>query len=238
MKKKGIITAIAGMALIAGCTKEAQPTPTQAVTFGIDRITSGLMDTKATTAELLEQAAPKRYPVLYVESTTDRSFGMEVTVGETVELPIASYRVTASYNPRGIGSAGGYTLTTEPPYHIDETVEVKAGQESVALTGVFDCWALVIDYATTAQYRMDGDFHASDFVKSSDGTKGVLFVDTRPAGMDWTLTVFPVDAVNYLETDYRVGNKPAGRWYCFGAEQKTVQEGSFRVSFAEWEEGE
>lgn len=34
--KKEIITAIAGMALIAGCTKEAQPTPTQAVTEPID----------------------------------------------------------------------------------------------------------------------------------------------------------------------------------------------------------
>lgn len=30
----------------------------------------------------------------------------------------------------------------------------------------------------------------------------------------------------------------AGRWYCFGAEQKTVQEGSFRVAFAQWQEGE
>lgn len=33
-------------------------------------------------------------------------------------------------------------------------------------------------------------------------------------------------------------NKTPGRWYCFGAEQKTVQEGSFRVAFTNWEEGE
>lgn len=181
MKKKGIITAIAGMALIAGCTKEAQPTPTQAVTFGIASITSGSMDTKATAADLLATVTPNTYPTLIVESTTDRNYWLEVAVGETVELPIASYRVTASY-------------------------------------------------------RMDGHFY--NFVNSSDGTKGVLFIATQTQGNPWDLIVYPQDAVNYLETDYRVGNKPAGRWYCFGAEQKTVQEGSFRVAFAQWQEGE
>jgi len=236
MKKKGIFYAILGLALIAGCTKETQPTPTQAVTFGIASITSGSMDTKATAAELLATVTPNTYPTLIVESTTDRNYWLEVAVGETVELPIASYRVTATYTPSRIGLAGGHEITELPPYHIDETIEVKAGQESVELTGVFDCWALILDYETTASYRMDGHFY--NFVNSADGTKGVLFLATQTQGNPWDLIVYPQDAVNYLETTYRLGNKTAGRWYCFGAEQKTVQEGSFRVAFTNWEEGE
>lgn len=234
MNKKVIICEMLGLALIAGCAKEAQPT--QAVTFGIETITSGSMDTKATAAELLAQTTPNTYPTLCIESTTDRSFWMEVAVGETIELPIASYRVTANYTPARIGLAGGHEVTELPSYHIDQTIEVKAGQESVGLTGVFDCWALILDYETTSRYRMDGQFY--NFVNSSDATKGVLFLSTMTQGNEWDLIVYPKDAVNYLETTYKVSNKTAGRWYCYGAEQKTTQEGSFRVSFTNWEAGE
>lgn len=233
MKKTLFI--IVALATIA-CSKIEQPTAMQTVTFKVGDITSGLMDTKATVTEFLRGVQPIGTPTLCVESTTNRSFSIEINAGESIELPIGTYNVTARYRKSIIGNVGGYYVSEEPMYSVNETVEVKAGVKTYFLTGIYECWALIINYTDTDHYMMDGN--TFNMVKGDENRKGVLFVSTTEPGINWSLIAYPKDAVNYQTATFTVGENQAGMWYCYSPTQKEKQMGVFGVNLPDWIEAQ
>lgn len=230
--KKTII--IAAVIIAAGCSKVEQETIMQTVTFQVGNILSGSMETKATFTQMLRDVQPLSQPTLTLTSTSNAAYCVEVRAGESISVPVGSYDVTATYRESIIGSVGGYPVSEEPMYCINETITVKSGCPIVYLTGIYECWALVINLLDTSHYLMDGSRY--DMVGDGIGEKGVLFVSTVEEGIPWKLVVYPKDNVTYDPKTFTIAENQPGYWYCYSAGLKETQAGVFCVNLPDWME--
>lgn len=233
--RRSLLFFISFCVLVSGCSRVERDTLTQTVIFNLGGIERGDM-TRATVPEFLGSLKNVSYPTLTVESVSDPTFYTYAEVGEAITLPIGQYQVTASYEISNIGVVGGHTVVERPIYKIDETVSVVAGQSTISLTGIYQCWALVINYNTTSQYRTDGKLF--NFVKSSDNEWGVLFISTTAKGNPWTLIAYPQDDVAYEEATYSISDNLAGYWYIYNPTEKTEETGAFSITLPEWIEAQ
>lgn len=231
--RKAIFAIVALVATFA-CSKVEKETPMTTVTFKVGHITSGIMETKATFTQMLRDIQPLSQPTLTLTSTTNTAYEVTVTAGQSITLPVGSYDVTAQYRESIIGSVGGYPVSEEPMYCINETVTVKSGTTIVYLTGIYECWALGINYLDTSYYLMDGQRY--NMVNDDIGEKGVLFISTIESGIPWNLIVYPKDNTLYEPKTFQIADNTAGCWYCYSAGLKETQAGVFVVNLPDWQE--
>lgn len=217
--------------VLAGCSRTESPASARVI-FAIGDITSGYMGTKATVTEFLRGIQLHYTPELTITSKANQAFSIEVNAGESVEIPVGDYHVTATYRKSVIGSVGGYSVAEEPMFVVDEDVTVRPGQVTYFLTGVYTCWALVINYVDTDHYMMDGN--TFNMVKGDENRKGVLFISTTEPGMSWSLIAYPKDAVNYEAKTYTIGENEAGYWYCYSPAEVESLFGIFNVNLPDW----
>lgn len=217
---------------LAGCSRIESPA-TVKVVFAVGGVSSGQMDTKATFTQFLRTIQPLSQPTLLIESQADRSFYVEVAAGEQVELPVGNYDITATYKKSVIGSVGGRAVSEEPIYDINESVTVRADKTIYYLTGIYQCWALGINYMDTQKYLMDGSEY--NFVNDDIGEKGVLFISTVETGIPWQLISYPKDNANYEARTYTIGDNDAGYWYCYSPVQRETASGVFVVNLPDFE---
>lgn len=233
---KGVLACLGLVGLVAaGCSRvERDEVVMQKVAFGVGGVRSGRMETKAGDVKTaLGMSEPSGKLKMRLESVDDPSFAIDIEEGEYLLLPVGPYRLSGSYEAQVVGELGGHAQACEPMYSVDEVVDVVKGQEYVVLQGRYECFALVVDYAESERYEVDGE--VVEMVPS--GNYGVTYVSTREEGESWELSVVPKDRVNYGVTAFQMGIQQSGRWYVYSAVKKESQDGYFWIGLPEWQEG-
>lgn len=221
-----LVMAAAVLVGLAACTGKDGAKEKVSVRFETG-IESGRLGTKGVADVLAETAPSGSVELRLVGEGAD----MTVRTGESVELVTGRYRVTGRYETAGFSVFVGFGHG-EPVYVVDSEVEVRSDRDSYVVPVEYACWALVLDSEDTAEYRGDGVS-----IGGFEGSGRYQVVYVTEGAPSWTLTVVPVDAALYAETEFEMGGQEDGKWYCYHAGHG-VTSGAMGVELPEWEEGE
>lgn len=218
--------ALAGLAA-AGCSVEEREKEVQVVTLGL----SGPIGTRGWTVgeTFAETAGPTGPVVLRLEGDGGV---LEVTAGESVEIPVGSYRVTGLYEPESVSYSGDCRLSAEPRLEVDCELEVRKGTEYYDLPCSYGCWALLQEEEYVSGYKVVGKY----LDLYGTGVYKVAYV--WPGESFWQMTVVPSNGDVYDETEVTVEQSMMenGRWYSFRP-GRFMQSGGLWFDFPEWLEG-
>ena len=237
-------------ALFVGCRKDST-IGYREVIINIGGVQSGYMTkTDATNVlALLNSTAPTGVPTLSLQSTTNNKRSYEVTPGTPINLPYDTYTVTGRYVPAKKGDTIRGAVYGEPRYSISSTIEVVPDKGEYEVSAIYECFALVIDWATTKKYTHIGkDMNVTDFTLfTGSGDLGVAYIFVSSEWGDYAnkITAYPTDEAEHEATEYRlVTNRnydgyfvEYGKWYCFAPAAVETESGSLSVKLPEWEAG-
>lgn len=249
MKKLVLISFIL-LGFFCGCSKE-RVSGSREVVINIGGVSSGSM-TKTDTdnvAALLRATAPTSVPTLSLKSTTNTARSYEVTPGKAINLPYDTYTVTGRHVPAKKGDTFRGVVYNEPRYSVSATIEVVPDKGEYEVSAMYECFAVVIDWATTKKYTLVGkDTNVADFtlfVGSGDLGVAYIFVNSEWGEIANRVTAYPTDEAEHEATEYRlVTNRnyegyfmEYGKWYCFAPAAVETESGSLSVKLPEWEAG-
>ena len=237
-------------ALFAGCRKDST-IGYREVVINIGGVQSGYMTkTDATNVlALLNSTAPTGAPTLSLQSTTNNKRSYEVIPGTPINLPYDTYTVSGRYVPAKKGDTFRGAVYGEPRYSVSSTIEVVPDKGEYEVSAIYECFALVIDWATTKKYTHVGkDMNVADFTLfTGSGDLGVAYIFVSSEWGDYAnkITAYPTDEAEHEATEYRlVTNRnydgyfvEYGKWYCFAPAAVATESGSLSVKLPEWDSG-
>lgn len=250
MIKRIFISLVAVMLVITGCKKDST-VGSREIVITIGGVQSGYM-TKTDAANvlaLLNSTAPTGVPTLSLQSTTNNKRSYEVTPGTPINLPYDTYTVTGRYVPAKKGDTIRGAVYGEPRYSVSSTIEVVPDKGEYEVSATYECFALVIDWATTKKYTHVGkDMNVADFTLfTGSGDLGVAYIFVSSEWGDYAnkITAFPTDEAEHEATEYRlVTNRnydgyfvEYGKWYCFAPAAVATESGSLSIKLPEWSAG-
>lgn len=249
-KKAFIVFGIFSILFLVGCKKEPIPRSGNVI-INIGGVESGnITKTDAdNVSAILRTTAPSSVPVLTLQSTTNDKRSYEVTPGVPVSLPYDTYSVSGRYTPTKVGETFRGAVYHEPRYNVSATIEVIPDKEEYEVPATYECFALIIDWATTRRYTHVGkDTNVADFTLfSGSGDLGVayIFVSSEWNEMANRITAYPTDEAEHEPTEYRlVTNRnydgyyiEYGKWYCFAPAAVETESGTLGIKLPEWTSG-
>lgn len=238
------------LATLLGCSKD-RSIGYREVTITIGNVLSGdITKTDAdNVAAILRTTAPSGVPTLTLQSTTNTKRSYEVTPGIPVNLPYDVYNVSGRYVPSKVGDTFRGSVYHEPRYNVSSTIEIIPDKDEYEVPATYECFALVIDWATTVKYTHVGkDTNVADFTYfAGSGDLGVayIFVSSEWNEMANRITAYPVDEAEHEPTEYRlVTNRnyngyyvENGKWYAFAPAAVETESGVLGVKLPEWVAG-
>ena len=245
MKKICLLLAV--MLSVFSCQKAS--TLSREVRFSLPFLSGDL--TKADLAEIetaLSAANPTTAPYNTIQSTSVEARHYTCRVGQSVTLPLDTYSVTGTYAPEvGLQKFRGLTIANEPTYVISETIVVTEDSDVFTLGAEYKCFALVLDKSVSKSYSLVNTGGALSPVSAyvTTGDVSVCFGVASSATGSYSLTVAPVDNVNYEPTTIGLGFGGGsgavaleyGKWYSFSADAAITSSGNMGVNFPTWVNG-
>lgn len=240
----GIIT----LALAAAaCTKEqAQRTqPASAtLTLSLPAIEHGTF-TKAAADDLpalINATLPTALQCYLTNTGTAQTY--KVQTGESITLPLGSYRVTASHTPTG-DDVGNWEFTTSPRITIGETFEVQAGTTSYTLTPSFGSTAIAVRTDEVAALAWKNGSSSTGITRTTEAGGYLLTFVRWKTSADLTLAITPQDALNYTPSEFTFSTAsptPSGKyagtggvWYLLHPAAVPTEQGAFSLGWPAWE---
>lgn len=250
-----LIAATVALGLIAGGCGEANPDQPQGgeVLITIGGVASGDLATKTdgdAVATIIKTTAPTGTPTLSLQSTTNAARSYTVTPGVPVNLPYDTYTVTGRYVPSKRGDTMRGAVYAEPRYKVAATIEVVPDKGEYSVPAEYECFALVIDYATTKRYtHLTSNMDTVDFTLfATSGDMGIayIFVSSEWGQYRNRITAYPTDEAEHEATEYAlVTNRnydgyyvQNGKWYCFSPAAVETESGALGIELPEWEAGQ
>ena len=242
--KKGAI--IAATVAAVACAETPQPSE-QTIILAIGGVQSGQITKGAT--DILSATAPSSTPTLTLVSE-DGEHTYTATPGVPLSVRLGRYTITGNYIPETLKSIPPFGFAyAEPRYKVASTIEVVEGQEGYEVSGEYDCFALLIDYATTEKYRAtnaSGNWEDVGCL-TRIGEHGVAYIWTPGASAKGAckISAVPTDTETYEETAFDVAWKKGaeglqlenGKWYLFSAGAAPRESGNIGIDLPGWEAG-
>lgn len=250
--KRILIRTIAVLAVALGicasCGKVDQPAGCGTVTINIGGVLTGeITKTDAdAVAAVLRSTAPSGVASLTLQSTTNSKRSYQVTPGVPINLPYDIYTVTGRYTPAKVGDTFRGVVYHEPRYNVSATIEVIPDKDEYEVPATYECFALIIDWATTLRYTHVGkDTNVADFTFfAGSGDLGVayIFISSEWGEMANKITAYPVDEAEHEATEYRlVSNRnyaghyiEYGKWYALSPAAVETEAGALGVRLPDW----
>lgn len=253
-KLRNIIAATVALGLIAGGCGEAQyDQPEGRVVIRVGGVSSGYLPTKTdagAAAAIIATTAPTGTPTLTLQSTSNAARSYEVRPGVPVSLPYDTYTVAGRYVPTKKGDTLRGAVYGEPRYRVSATIEVVPDKGEYEVPAEYECFALLIDYATTRRYtHLTANLDPTDFTMfTTSGDMGIayIYVSSEWAQYRNRITAYPTDEAEHEPTEYAlVTNRnydgyyvENGKWYCFSPAHVATESGALGVVLPEWEAGQ
>lgn len=246
------IMALLVCGMLAGCAENG--IEMQIVRLEVGGVRSGSIGTKSA-EDVLGATAPDMDITLVMTGVEVSERRYEVVPGQEVVVPVGRYRVEGQWRGTRLGEVRNCAVWDRPSWKVSQEVNVVAGTAEYAVSGQYECFALVIDYGECSGYksRVSGDAGWSDFAwMQREGDWGVAYVHMPGlSGFTWTwddpwwVRAVPVDVIEHEARDWRFvtqnvqgGVHPeAGKWYLLSPTAVTLQSGSIAVSLPEWVRG-
>lgn len=243
---KRIIYILAAL-VIAACT-EAEPLATVRISIGGVQ-TGALTKTLADGVEAaIEATRPSDDITLTLTSTSVSTRVFTAKPGQSVTIPVGEYKVAGKYTPQVVGDATGNNIYKTPAYSVDDRITITEGGGDYSVRASYDCFALVIDYSTTAAYRHSQYQQMTDFAFfTTVGDIGIAYIglDYLWGSINYRLVAVPKDYTGHEDTEYRLVAQDGfpgvkiekGKWYSFAAGEVTTASGNIRIEWPQWVEG-
>ena len=242
--KKGAI--IAATVAAVACAETPQPSE-QTIILAIGGVQSGEIVKSAT--DILSATAPKGVPTLTLISE-DGQHSYTATAGTPLSVRLGKYTVQGEYVTDALKSIPPFGFAyAEPRYKIASEIEVTEGKTEYEVAAVYDCFALLIDYATTEKYRAtnaSGNWEDVGCL-TRIGDKGVAYIWTPGASAKGAckISAVPTDKETNEETAFDIAWKAGlegvqlenGKWYLFSAGAAPRESGDIGIDLPEWEAG-
>lgn len=251
MKKISIILAALLMIISSGCTKtEYFPVEYQEITVHVKGIESGSF-TKASGSDimnLIESLFPTSGVTFSLSSTSNPDRKYTVGLGESIEVPIDTYNVTAYYRPTSVGNTvkNGY-IYKAPRFYVETVISINKGQTKYIVDAIYECWALVIDYTACSKYEHMGyNYSMEDFTYFyTSGDLGIAFIYGLWTTQAYTIKAYPKEDSGQEPKTYNLVTDKNytgifieyGKWYMFSGSSVDSGSGSIGLNYPGWTEG-